>query len=54
VIVYFLYPKTNIGLNIGLHKMGRAGKQIGKYGYLGGENGGMFWIIGELMAFIQT
>jgi hypothetical protein len=48
VIVYYLYPKTNIELNIGLRKMGRAGKQLGKRGNLGGENGGWFWFVGEL------
>jgi hypothetical protein len=47
VIVYYLYLKTNIELNIGLCKMGRAGKQLGKRGNLGGENGGWFRGVGE-------
>jgi len=40
-LLFYLYPKTNIELKTGLRKMGKAGKQIGKGGNLGGENVGM-------------
>jgi hypothetical protein len=49
VIVYYLYPKTNIELNIGLRKMGRVSKQLGKCGILGGENGGRNADVGEFI-----